>query len=400
VGLFRDVLIVCYTEGLIGRQTFAIDGCKISSNCAKEWSGTKKELLKKAEKIERSIEALVHRHREEDEKQLRCESREREERKVATLKKRAQKIISWTAENDERIGRRGKTVKSNITDNESAKLVSSHGVIQEYNGIATVDADHQIVVDAQAFGDVHEAAHVKEIIESVETTLSLIDSGKKPFDSVVVTADSGFSSEEATAALLDAGIDAYIADPHFRKRDPRFADQHEHKAKKISRHQASKGRTYFTAGEFTFNEEGVLICPAGKPMKSSCPNWKSKGYTGRTFKGYSQHCGICPLRTQCLRSPISPVRQVTKTDPGRRQNPRSAVQRMIDRFDTPRGRYYYSRRMGIVEPVFANTRATLGMDRFTLRGRRKVDAQWKLYCMVHNIAKLARYGPSFAGATP
>jgi hypothetical protein len=44
-------------------------------------------------------------------------------------------------------------VKSNLTDNESAKLVSSHGVIQGYNGIATVDAKHQIVVDAQAFGD-------------------------------------------------------------------------------------------------------------------------------------------------------------------------------------------------------------------------------------------------------
>jgi hypothetical protein len=39
------------------------------------------------------------------------------------------------------------------------------------------------------------------------------------------------------------------------------------------------------------------------------------------------------------------------------------------------------------------------MDRFTLRGRSKVDAQWKLFCIVHNIGKLARYGPSFAGAT-
>jgi hypothetical protein len=29
------------------------------------------------------------------------------------------------------------------------------------------------------------------------------------------------------------------------------------------------------------------------------------------------------------------------------------------------------------------------MRRFTLRGRRKVDAQWKLFTMVHNIEKLA-----------
>jgi len=32
------------------------------------------------------------------------------------------------------------------------------------------------------------------------------------------------------------------------------------------------------------------------------------------------------------------------------------------------------------------------LDRFTLRGRTKVDAQWKLYCMVHNIEKLAHHG--------
>ena len=296
IGLFRDVLTICYAEGLIGRQMFAIDGCKISSNCSKEWSGTKKELLKKAEKI-----------------------------------------ISWTAENEDRIGRRGKPVKSNITDNESAKLVSSHGVIQGYNGIATVDAKHQIVVDAQAFGDVHEAAHVREIIESV-------------------------------AAVLDAEIDAYIADAQFRKRDPPFADQQKHKAKTTDRKQTSKARTYFTAEQFTFNDEGILICPAGKPMKSSCPNWKSrKGYTGRTFKGYPEHCGNCPVRDRCLRSPNSPVRQVTKTEPGIRHNKKSAVARM--------------------------------MERFTLRGRSKVDAQWKLFCIVHNIGKLARYGPSFAGAT-
>jgi hypothetical protein len=56
-----------------------------------------------------------------------------------------------------------------------------------------------------------------------------------------------------------------------------------------------------------------------------------------------------------------------------------------------RGRYFYSRRMGTVEPVFANIRSTLGLDRFTLRSKKKVDIQWKLFCIVHNIGKIARY---------
>ncbi|MFH1269217.1 MAG: transposase [Planctomycetota bacterium] len=71
-------------------------------------------------------------------------------------------------------------------------------------------------------------------------------------------------------------------------------------------------------------------------------------------------------------------------------------QRMMEQFDTVRGRFLYSRRMGIVEPVFANIRHVCELDHLTLRGRVKVDIQWKLYGMVHNILKILRFGPRFA----
>jgi len=58
------------------------------------------------------------------------------------------------------------------------------------------------------------------------------------------------------------------------------------------------------------------------------------------------------------------------------------------KFDTPFGRDIYSRRMGTVEPVFGNLQ-NKGMRRFTLRGQKKVSAQWKLFTMVHNIEKVA-----------
>jgi len=43
-----------------------------------------------------------------------------------------------------------------------------------------------------------------------------------------------------------------------------------------------------------------------------------------------------------------------------------------------------------VEPVFANLRYNKGLDRFTLRSRKKVQGQWRLYCLVHNIEKLMK----------
>jgi len=40
--------------------------------------------------------------------------------------------------------------------------------------------------------------------------------------------------------------------------------------------------------------------------------------------------------------------------------------------------------------VFANITYCKGITRFTLRGRIKVNIQWKLYCIVHNMGKINR----------
>ena len=42
-------------------------------------------------------------------------------------------------------GKRNKKVKSNLTDNDSAKMTTGKGTIQGYNGVATVDKKHQII---------------------------------------------------------------------------------------------------------------------------------------------------------------------------------------------------------------------------------------------------------------
>ena len=72
--------------------------------------------------------------------------------------------------------------------------------------------------------------------------------------------------------------------------------------------------------------------------------------------------------------------------------PETHTARMKRRLDTPEGRRLYGRRFGIVEHVFGNLRHNKGLDRFTLRGRTKVDGQWKLFCLVHNIEKPAHFG--------
>ncbi|WP_038141337.1 transposase, partial [Thiothrix lacustris] len=51
-----------------------------------------------------------------------------------------------------------------------------------------------------------------------------------------------------------------------------------------------------------------------------------------------------------------------------------------------------TQRFATVEPVFGNLRGNKRLHRFTLRSKAKVDGQWKLFCLMHNLEKLAHYG--------
>ena len=68
----------------------------------------------------------------------------------------------------------------------------------------------------------------------------------------------------------------------------------------------------------------------------------------------------------------------------------------IEKIENEEGRRIYNLRIAIVEPVFGNIRNNKRLDRFTLRGKIKVNIQWLLYCMVHNIEKIMNYGYGFA----
>ncbi|UDM64482.1 transposase (plasmid) [Pseudoalteromonas piscicida] len=66
----------------------------------------------------------------------------------------------------------------------------------------------------------------------------------------------------------------------------------------------------------------------------------------------------------------------------------SDIDKMKVKIDSPIGRQQYSKRLGCIEPVFGNITVNKGMNKLTLRGQVKVNAQWQLYCLVHNIEKL------------
>ena len=65
---------------------------------------------------------------------------------------------------------------------------------------------------------------------------------------------------------------------------------------------------------------------------------------------------------------------------------------MRQAFDSPKGWQLYSQLFGTVETVFGNIRHNKRLTRLNYRGHTKVNTQWNLYCMVHNIEKLSKAG--------
>ncbi|QDX80305.1 transposase [Denitratisoma sp. DHT3] len=101
----------------------------------------------------------------------------------------------------------------------------------------------------------------------------------------------------------------------------------------------------------------------------------------------------CGLRAKCLRTPEkTQTRQVCFFRGKAGPQTMSTSERMKQAIDSERGRQLYGGRFATVEPVFGNIRHNKRLNRFTLRGQKKVNGQWKLFCLVHNIEKLAHHG--------
>jgi len=398
IHIFRDILLFCDQEGLIGREMFAVDGCKISSNASKEWSGTKNELKKKAKKMEKAVELLVNRHYKADASGTEEEMKQRDEQYIKTLKKQMDKIHKWLDDNDDKPGKTGKPIKSNITDNDSAKMKTSKGVIQGYNGIATADSKYQIIVHAEAYGQGPEQDLLQPVVEGTEENFSEIGS-PDIWDSVRLTADSGFHKEKNMEMLATKQIDAYVADNQMRKRDPRFADYGRYKEQHRKERAAFEGRSgLFKVDDFFFPEDlSHCICPAGKKLYRSGNNVEVRNHLATKFKGPKSACVPCKLRTQCLRKPdITEIRQVAFFHGRNEKGKNTFTEKMKCKIDSVIGRFFYGKRLGTIEPVFGNICSTIGLNRFTLRGKTKVSNQWLMYCMTHNIKKIHQFGPSYA----
>jgi len=128
-----------------------------------------------------------------------------------------------------------------------------------------------------------------------------------------------------------------------------------------------------TIEEQAGQKPGEVLADSGYCSEDNLKYLARRRINGYVASGRQKHGGD---RTVCKRGPL----------------PKGAgpVDRMKRKLQTRVGRRIYALRKTIVEPVFGQIKQARGFRQFLLRGLEKVQMEWALVCLTHNILKLHR----------
>jgi len=253
----------------------------------------------------------------------------------------------------------------NLTDSDANFQMQRSGIVTPgYRAEVAIDGKGQIIVACDVTSKRTDYEQLIPLIEQTEGNLpEVLSQG-----SVVITADSGYSSMERLAELESKKhIDAYIPDAKYQgKRRGKIIDEDSPFHKKHFRYNPQKD-TYVCPGnrELIFKWRGKE--KGGQPCSV---------YRCRSCQGCS-HFGVCTNNREGRE-----IRCYDNTD---------VLYRMRRKLDTAEGKQIYAKRKIIVEPPFGNIKHNLKFREFLLRGLKKVKAEFALIAIVHNILKIARF---------
>jgi len=377
--IFRDILLVCDQEGLLGGTRFALDGCKLPSNASQDWTGTHVQLENKMKNMEKKVKQIVKKHIQQDNKRTDLSLPENAQRKVDRLDRHIKKIQAFLESHEPKPGSKKREIKSNVTDNDSAQMKTSHGSIQGYNAQALTDSKHQIIVSSEAIGNGQDHDHLTPMIDQAKENLQAIGKPEDCLEGKEILCDASYHSQENLDKCVQENMDAYIPDNQYRKRDPRLNKQED---------------TPFSPADFDYDEvNDQYICLEGNPLKLKDGNRLKGSKLYRLYVADEAYCSDCSSRKRCLASEKVKKRYYYAYLDKKAE---ALARDMYKKFGNEKGRAIYDQRAAIVEPVFANIRTHKHLDRFTFRGKPKVNVQWKLFTIVHNMEKILKYGSNNA----
>lgn len=183
---------------------------------------------------------------------------------------------------------------------------------------------------------------------------------------------------------------------------------------RIMKDGASKGFEQAYNAQIVVDDESQIIVAAGitqetndkkqliPMMKKVEENLGKLPENVSADAGYFSETNVTATDLKTVDLHIPPDRQKHGESPvaikGRPPKNLSVADRMRRKLKTKAGQEVYRFRKGIVEPVFGQIKEVRGFRRFSFRGLVKVESEWMLVCLTHNLLKLFRSGIALQAA--
>lgn len=183
-----------------------------------------------------------------------------------------------------------------------------------------------------------------------------------------VVADAGYGSEQNYELMEAKGIEAYVKYNYFHKEQKR----------------KQKNNPFLVQNLYYNEEKDFYVCPMGQRLerKGTRKRLSSNRYESAVVYYEARRCEGCPLRGQCHSS-----KHNRRIEVNYRLNELKAKAREL--LTNERGKYHRSKRPIEVEAVFGQMKSNNKFTRFSLRRLGKVDIEFGLMALAHNLRKLA-----------
>ena len=397
--IFTEVVKLLLDEGYISFENYFLDGTKVEANANKySWVWGKN-----THRYMKNLREKVIKHLEEIDIIEADENREFESHDLPeigdgkginseAIEKFAEKIDERLSENPDNkpLKKAKKAIETDYLP-RMKKYENQMELLEERRSYSKTDTDATFMRmkdDHMKNGQLKPGYNVQIGVEeqfitgysihqnpSDSTTLSKhIDKLKSQMDGNKpknIIADAGYGSEENYELLESEDITAYIKYNTF------------HKENSI---KWKKDPTRIQ--NFTYDEKSdTYYCPMGRPLiflnerKSKSDN----GYESTSRVYECLNCSGCEFRDNCVKSDEPFANR--RININRRLNElRSQARKLLE---SDMGIKMRAKRPVEVESVFGDIKGNYGARRFLLRGLEKVNIEWGLYSIAHNMRKLA-----------
>ena len=340
----RQFTVLCRKLELFGGQLLAIDGSKFGAVNARDANFNTARLEELIGRADARLAEYLQQLDATDEAETGGPALTKAElaAKIAAVEEKQE----WHQELLAQL-QAGEEKQVSVSDPDTRKMPTAHGMMVGYNAQIAVDAKHKLIATDDVTNQVTDYQQLANVAIAAKANLEV--------KQAEVVADAGYYNAAEVSRCAEQGITAYIP-----KSDT----------------SANSARGLYGKSRFRYDEtKDVYVCPAGGELTHRFNTYE----LGRELRYYrAKGCKDCALKPQCTRNKAN--RTIT------REENEHLMEAMAARMQAQPEKFKL--RKTLAEHPFGTIKRWFGYTHFLLKGLEKVRCEWSLTTLAYNLKRV------------